>query len=60
MGRFFDSKCEAMLNEILCSFFKMNSICDNMFYALATELKCPIAAQIFHLEYAHIFPSDKV
>ena len=59
MGRYFDSKCENMLNDILCAFFKMNSICDNMYYSLAYELKCPIAAKIFHLKYAHAFPGDK-
>ena len=49
---------ELKLNELLSMFFKMNSIADNMVYALATELKCPNASKIFHTQYAHIFVSD--
>ena len=46
------------LNDLLGSFFQMNSISDNMAYALDCELNCPCASQVFHLKFAHVFPSD--
>lgn len=49
---------ENKLNDLLGKFFKMNSITDNMSYALAIELKCPNASKIFHEKYAHAFPSN--
>lgn len=46
------------LNDLLGSFFQMNSIADNMAYALDCELNCPCASQVFHLKFVHAFPSD--
>ena len=46
------------LNDLLGSFFQMNSVADNMAYALDCELNCPCASQVFHLKFAHAFPSD--
>ena len=59
MRKYLSEKCENMLNEILGALFQMNSITDNMSYALDCELNCPITAKIFHLKYAHAFPSDQ-
>lgn len=46
------------LNDLLGSFFQMNSASDNMAYALDCELNCPCASQVFHSKFAHVFPSD--
>ena len=46
------------LNDLLRSFFQMNSIADNMAYSLDCELNCPQASEIFHHKFAHVFPSD--
>ena len=45
------------LNDLLGSFFQMNSISDNMAYALSCELGCPVASTIYHEKFAHLFPS---
>lgn len=40
-------------------FFKANSECDNRAYALACELNCPNASELYHKGFAHLFPSDE-
>lgn len=44
-------------NDLLSMFFKMNSFCDNAAYALDCELECQKASNIYHLGFAHAFPS---
>ena len=44
-------------NDLLLMFFKMNSFCDNVAYALDCELECQKASNLYHLGYAHAFPS---
>lgn len=58
MEKFLDKNCENILNKILGAFFQMNSIADNMAYALDCELLCPIASKQFHISYAHAFVGD--
>ena len=58
MRKFLSDACEKALNKLLGAFFQMNSISDNMAYALDCELDCPIASKEFHLKYAHAFVGD--
>ena len=58
MRKKFSKDVEMTCNKLLTNFFAMNQKCDNMAYALDTYLNCSQAAKVYHLKFAHQFPSD--
>ena len=54
----FTPEKKKLCNDLLTSFFQMNQDCDNIAYALDSYLECPKASSIYHLKFAHIWPSD--
>lgn len=46
------------LNDLLCMFFKCNSIADNIAYDLEVDKNCPNASEFYHHNIAHWFTGD--
>lgn len=54
----FTPEVKKLCNDLLTAFFQMNQDCDNIAYALDSYLECPKASSIYHLKFAHVWPSD--
>lgn len=47
-----------LLNDLLCMFFKCNSIADNIAYDLELDKNCPNASEYYHKNIAHWFTGE--
>lgn len=58
MKTYLISEVVESLNDLLCMFFKCNSIADNIAYDLEVDKNCPNASDFYHHNIAHWFTGD--